>query len=311
MNQIDINEKKEILKALVDNSLRTIVSETAKKARKKIEEPDFIAALSIDFTKQFYQILKTVFPSIIFSVSSVYCHQKPLASFTCSTKSTEIGDILFIYRYIDKYGGEYYNSLLFQAKISQNPILKLDLPNDQYTLYSKWPDFTYLRAGYLNGKKISILPKTITRGAQYLLIDDHPVLGLSGAFNTFPFGTALAVNPITIEKNLSEEIIDFISFNTGRFFEADPQTTKDGWTKMIWNLIDIAKTKNSKRKNIGVKFSRLNLYQLDGYGISPQEKFSIFTSINNNNNISPQEIINNEAGGISIIIIESNYQEFS
>ena len=77
-------------------------------------------------------------------------------------------------------------------------------------------------------------------------------------------------------------------------------------------LIDIAKTKNSKRKNIGVKFSRLNLYQLDGYGISPQEKFSIFTSINNNNNnISPQEIINNEAGGISIIIIESNYQEFS
>ncbi|EGC77538.1 hypothetical protein HMPREF9353_01888 [Treponema denticola F0402] len=80
---------------------------------------------------------------------------------------------------------------------------------------------------------------------------------------------------------------------------------------MIWNLIDIAKTKNSKRKNIGVKFPRFNLYQLDGYGISPQEKFSIFTSIDNDNNIPPQEIINNEAGGISIIIIESNYQEFS
>ena len=40
----------------------------------------------------------------------------------------------------------------------------------QLILYTRWPRFQYCRAGYLNGQERSINPKTITTGAQYLLI---------------------------------------------------------------------------------------------------------------------------------------------
>lgn len=42
----------------------------------------------------------------------------------------------------------------------------------QLLLYTKWPKFEYARAGALNGRIRSIQPKSITPGAQYLLIDD-------------------------------------------------------------------------------------------------------------------------------------------
>lgn len=61
----------------------------------KPQEPDYIAALSTKFIKNF-NILVAVFPKYEFSVSGVYCHQKPIVDIHLD-KKPELGDILFVY----------------------------------------------------------------------------------------------------------------------------------------------------------------------------------------------------------------------
>jgi hypothetical protein len=141
------------------------------------------------------------------------------------------------------------------------------------------------------------VPKVFTRGAQYLLIKKSP--------NTFTFGTALAHIPITLEKEFPTELIDLFSFKTGRTFETfqpPPSKSKDDWTNMIWDIIDIVKDKNSKRANIGKSsFPRLREYH------SPLEgKFSsLLSSLSNGEgNDTPDDKSSDDLVCPSVILVE-------
>ena len=224
------------------------------------QEPDYVAALSTKFIKDLFNILVAVFPDYDFSVSGVYCHQKPIVDIGLD-KKPELGDILFVYSDRKQNGEKTLNSLLFQAKTSDVPRLKIHgSERHQLELYKRWPEFTYHRAGYLNGKKRNILPKTINNGAQYLLIDNNPFTnGIYGGIGTFPMGCSVPDDVLYVNGSLSKELINLLIFKSGRTFDNDPYSTEDGWSKMIWDLLRIAAFKYSKRKNAQLSsFPRIN-----------------------------------------------------
>lgn len=204
MNAIDINRVEPLLKGLIHNSLISSVNFVVDKCTvlgNTPQEPDFIASLTLKFTPELFNSLKVVFPKTKFSVTGVFCHQKPLADIGLS-KDPEIGDLLLVYIYTDKTGNKKLNSILLQAKVSNKPSILVSKSDEhQLKLYSEWPLFSYKRAGSLNGKVRDILPKTINDGAQYLLIDNHPIYGLSGMKGTFPMGCATPSKILSINND--------------------------------------------------------------------------------------------------------------
>ena len=255
MNATDIKKVEPILKGLIHNSIVNSVDFVVKKCNKlgnSPQEPDFIASLTLNFTPALFNILKAVLPKSRFSLTGVFCHQKPLADFG-SSKSPEIGDLLFVYVYTNRTGKKLFNSLLLQAKISTKQTSVVSSKDaHQLKLYSEWPKFKYKRAGSLNGISRDVLPKTINDGSQYLLIDNHPIYGLSGMPGTFPMGCATPSKTLNLNNDLAFELIDFLKFKSGRMFEETVATSKDDWTKMIWDILDVTKKKASKRKNVGL-----------------------------------------------------------
>jgi hypothetical protein len=323
MNAKEINEVEYLLKTLIHNaiikSMHDMV-ERCKNINTKPEEPDFIAALTLQFTSEFFEILRSTFPKKKFSVTGVFCHQKPIVDIGL-VKDTELGDILFVYVHKDSQGTKKYNSLLFQAKRSKHPSIKVSSTDmHQLELYTNWPKFTYKKSGILNGESRDILPKATNDGAQYLLIDDDPILGLLGFPGTFPMGCATPAKILSINNDLACELIDFLKFKSGRTFEADPIITKDEWTKMIWEILEATKDKASKRKNAGIaNLPRQNINDLDGYCFYLAEVKSLFSELHNTleendspfntdnffdgNNFSDEDNISP-----SVILIECNEQ---
>lgn len=260
MNAYDINSNEHILEPLIEKALLdTVVWITS---RCKPQEPDYVAALSTKFIKELFNILVAVFPEYDFSVSGVYCHQKPIVDINLDKKS-ELGDILFVYADRKQDGEKILNSLLLQAKISKHPWLKIhQSERHQLELYKSWPEFTYCRAGYLNGEKRNILPKTINDGAQYLLIDNNPLTnGIYTGKGMFPMGCSVPDDILCINDSLSKELINLLKFKSGRTFDSNPYSTEDDWSKMIWDLLRIVAFKYTKRKNARLgSFSRSNEY---------------------------------------------------
>lgn len=100
----------------------------------------------------------------------------------------------------------------------------------QLFLYTHWPKFIYRKANNLNGKKRSVIPKTITAGAQYLLIDRNAVCT--------PFWCAMPNDILVASKCLASQLVDFVEFQTGRtFVKCAP---RDSWSQMIWDLLKIS-----------------------------------------------------------------------
>ena len=230
--------------------------------KSRSQEPDYIAALSTKFKKDFFNILVAVFPNYDFSILGVYCHQKPIVDINLS-KKVELGDILFVYADRKLNGERVLNSLLFQVKVSNHPCLRVHHSEmHQLELYRSWPEFTYYRAGCLNGKTRDVLPKAINDGAQYLLIDNNPLTnGIYAGKEMFPMGCAVPDDILCINNSLSEELIDLLKFKSGRTFDINPYETEDDWSKMIWDLLGIAAFKSSKRNNARIgSFPRSNEY---------------------------------------------------
>lgn len=320
MKANDINVAAPILNYLIHNSIVRSVHFVVKKCEilgNQPQEPDFIASLTINFSAELFNILKAVFPQSKFSITSIFCHQKPLVEIDQNT-STEIGDILFVYVYTDDRGRKKYNSLLLQAKIStKQTTIVAQRDQHQLKLYSDWPQFTYKKAGKLNGTKRDILPKTINDGAQYLLIDNDPIYGLSGMPGTYPMGCATPSHTLSINNDLASEIIDFLKFKSGRAFEQDPKTSKDDWTKMIWDLLIATKEKASRRRNIGLEnFSRQSTDQFDGKCFFMTETSSIFEDLHaqlegENSKIMHDRHVGEEEFSTSVVLIESREEKIN
>lgn len=301
MNTFEVNENQHILKPLIDKALLDSVVWVSN--RGKPQEPDFIMALSTKFVKDFFNILVAIFPNYEFSVLGVYCHQKPIVDIGL-TKRPELGDILFVYA-DRKQGGEVIlNSLLLQAKISSHSFFKVPhSETHQLKLYQKWPEFTYCRAGHLNGKKRNILPKSINDGAQYLLINDDPLTnGFYFRRELSPMGCAIPDDILCINDSLSCELINILKFKSGRTFDGTPYKTEDDWSRMIWDLLKIARSKFSRRKNIQIKsFPRSNEcrhYFSDNMGNMTLLDEFFDDNIND-------EVTDDRDVGMSVVLIES------
>lgn len=304
MNTYDINRNHHILEKLIDKALLDAVIWITQKCIPQMpQEPDYVAALSIKFVKDFFNILVAVFPDYDFSVLSVYCHQKPIVDIK-QAKKPELGDILFVYVDRRQKGKMILNSLLFQAKISSVPWLQIH-PSEkhQLELYKSWPQFTYCRAGNLNGEKRNILPKTINDGAQYLLIDDNPLTnGLCAGGEMFPMGCATPDDNLCINGSLSSELINLLKFKSGRTFDSYLYSTGDGWSEMIWDLLRIAAFKYSKRKNAQLKsFSRLN--ECSHFYTECMGDMTLLDGLLDN--YRSMEKLSDEDSGVSVVLIES------
>lgn len=316
MDTIELNKVEPILSRLFHKSIIDTVNVTVSKCFKlgtTPQEPDFVASLTLNFTVDFFNILKVVFPTNKFSVTGVYCHQKPIVNIGM-TKNPELGDLLLVYAYKDIHGDKKFNSILFQAKITSKP--KTVVPSSdehQLRLYSEWPEFVYLRAGILRGTKRNIQPKTLNDGGQYMLIDNHPVRGLSGLPGTFPIGCSTPGKTLNLNNDFATELIDFLKFKSGRLFEANSDKSSDDWTKMVWDLLQITKDKASKRKNIGNKsFDRQTTRSLDGTCSFLTESDSIFADLQStvaeSGDQNQADFVDDNNSGISIILIENNEQ---
>ncbi len=208
-------------------------------------EPDFIAALIMNLPRKLKDILNKHYLGFQFKVSGCFIHQKPIVEFYDRPSiRLEIGDLLIVYKEV-KNNQERYNALLLQAKRTSG--IKYSLTGDraqhQLELYTKWPKFKYS-----NGKTRSVCPKTISPGAQYLLIDEQS--GPCPPFNHCTFWCAKAEKELVASNPLAEQVVELIEFQTGRPFVSKSKNM-DGWSSMIWDLLDISSTSCFNRRGAG------------------------------------------------------------
>jgi len=273
---------------------------------KVAQEPDFIADLVVEFTPKLFELLTQILKPLKFSISSVFCHQKPLADIG-EVISPEIGDILFVLINTDIKGNKNLNSILFQAKISANTSFKVPTSDaHQLKLYTQWPRFKYRRAGDLTGKSRDVTPKSVSTGAQYMLIDNSISQTIYPL--TFPIGCAIPNSQITLHADLASELICFLTYRTGRAF-ADLGIMTDVWSRMIWDLLFISKSKMSRRINSGRNtFNRQNTIDYDGLSFldtNALNRVSLFDDTRESIFSNEQQInFAFESGAPSLVVIE-------
>lgn len=209
--------------------------------QKSYQEPDYVAKLVTTLPGEIKKSLYALFPSRKIAVGGAFIHQKPLAHFTNKTgyKDPELGDLLIVCRE-ERSMGAVYNAMLLQAKCTDN-VLRTTVSRDhQFVLYSQWPEFEYVRAGILNGIRRSISPKTITQGAQYLLIDKNEPTEMY---------TATVDIPLEGSSCLPYTLASVIAFKEGRTFQRG--YPRDMWSNMIWDLLKITSNAVFNRRNAG------------------------------------------------------------
>lgn len=292
----------------------SMVVESFENASTNPQEPDFIASLTLWFPEKLLNILKAIYHNYKFSITGVYCHQKPIVSFTKSLKGgVELGDLLIIYRFTDKNGNITNNSLLLQAKVSKCGNYTPNNDDKQLQLYKEWKKFYYSRAGVLKGTSRNIFPKSTHHGAKYLLINKEPRMNLviGDSYSNY-LGCAIPSNTMTVDKSnyFAKTLDDFFTFETGRKFFSKPSVHYDEWSGMISDLLFITKEKLSQRKKLlNDKFPRKNVFKYDSsYCLLNEGKcyFAEELGLLNSNGI--KEIDDNTLAnieGMSLIIIES------
>lgn len=257
-------------------------------ARNK-QEPDYIAALVTNLPTRLSSILHHHIPGTQFRVGGCFIHQKPLARFCnanpANIKAPEIGDLLVVYKETTTLGNIYYNALILQAKkvcdIYNSPVSHSD--THQLRLYTEWPKFKYERAGILNGQVRSVNPKTITPGAQYLLINK------SNRNSPCTLWCAKPDKVLVASNSLAHQLIDFIEFQTGKPFVSKSRNI-DHWSKMIWDLLDISATAVFNRRNSG----------FNNYPRTAGDTLNILANYTEENHVN----VDNDSVGISILYIE-------
>lgn len=310
-----------IEKELVCKDINTEIGK-AVAGLKSPQEPDYIAALTTGFAANLSGILNRNIRGMTFKVAGCFIHQKPLAKFLnppyLSSKKPEIGDLLIVFKRIQK-GEKQYNALLLQAKKNDTPFSKTNIPasDHQLILYTKWPRFQYERANYLNGKKRSVQPKASTPGAQYLLIDEKPNCKCCCSYchycchlcckSSVLFYTAPSSTEIQASHCFAWALIDFFDFHTGKPFVPKHQGRIDDWSQMIWDLLYLSARSVFNRRKAGYN-SRdryagdyINfLASIAGVG----EDIILNVDDNMFNTDNDKSMDNNEENGISILIIE-------
>lgn len=242
MNGYEIRSKRKLLKTGFDAAVTdALVDAKDRSLKSSPEEPDFVASLVSELPNKIRKTLSVAFPKDHFEVSGIFCHQKPIVHIGMN-KNPELGDLLLVLQ-IKSGNEDRFNSLLLQAKKTSKTVYKI--PSSEYhqlELYTKWPEFTYLRAGILNKTKRNIIPKAATVGAQYLLIKENDISGSN-------LSVAPAASQLSPVNTFSETLISFLAFTTGRSVESIDNKSTDDWTNMIQDLLRVAKQSSYTRRN--------------------------------------------------------------
>lgn len=260
------------------------------------QEPDYVAKLVEVLPGSMKNALNTILPGRYISVGGAFIHQKPLAHFINKNgyNDPELGDLLIVCRE-RRATGFVYNAMLLQAKKTKNP-LSVHIPNDhQFVLYSEWPEFEYKRAGWLNGKRRSVLPKTITQGAQYLLINEsQPVDSL----------TATVDIPLCGSRLFANSLASIISFDDGRTFQAT--NPRDDWSQMILDLLRLSASACFNRRNSGyVGANRWNGDTAFNYILNADAQANTFNELKRFQDVKEEE----SQTSISVICVDLGAQE--
>lgn len=260
------------------------------------QEPDLVASLVTNLPQKLSVVLPQYISGVKFNIGGCFIHQKPIVEFcnqNISTKKPEMGDLLLIYKEVNRKGNR-YNALLLQAKKTSNIYNSPVDPHDkhQLALYTQWPKFRYRRAGILNGQERSICPKTVSTGAQYLLIDENFATPNMPVHWTFWCATPDDV--LSASHSLAFQIVDLIEFQTGRPF-IEKRQYMDHWSKMIWDLIGISASACFNRRPAG-------------YRNKPRMQGNILNLLNNGDNRLSEQC-NDDDIGMSILYIEGDARE--
>ena len=223
----------------INQAIQKAISVVEARKKKKLEEPDYNAALAIEMPP----LLNScgAFPDVRFG--GCYIHQSPKVTFAGKYEdpsTCELGDLLAIcHEVVD--GDDRYNAALIQWKrlklgfeiISGKELKQLDL-------YEHWPKFEMNWCGC----EFDIYPKTVTPGAQYGLIQEEKPVSL---FCTIPM-MELAVSDST---PFARFLINLMKWQTGRpFVLTDYPDANDEWSRIINHLIWHTLTKHFNRRNI-------------------------------------------------------------
>lgn len=312
-----ITEKKyiHVLRRCINYRLSLLTNQLLE-IKQNPQEPDYIATLSLKFPNLLAAVLQYYFPKKNLSVTGVFCRQKPLASVAKDVPfnylkediAPELGDLLIVYLEADPAApsGKIINSLLLQAKKFEDHVVNKNLNSKDYQLllYTKWPEFTYKRAGKkLNGHKRNVCPKAIHSGAEYLLIRRD----YTNSRRKILLDCAVPSSTLHADKDFASVIVDMLRFREGRIINDYSERKYDGWSQVVWDLLSICKGAYSKRKNIGRgSFPRLTE---DYCSSSNNKRPSIFYSMGSNNSMDSNnnaDYSNDEYnGGLSAIIIEN------
>lgn len=306
MNTSDINVNRHLIERYINEEIITLMKDIPNRCEATPQEPDYVAFLTIDFMQNLFEILKAVFPKKTISITGIYCHQKPIVNIG-DEKKPELGDLLLVYKDQNCKNKDIVNSLLFQAKITNgNEKTVGSNEKHQLNLYKTWPKFTYHRAGKLNGQTRDIQPKTITAGAQYLLINPNAVKGNEERMGEHLMSCALPDDILKADNSFAKEIINFFKFRSGRIIDNSPNT-QDDWSKMIWDLLHIAfrvysRRSNIKKEYIPSKFSRENecIFLCNGR----MKESSLFQQLKKENEYDDEEC------AVPVVIIETIEQDF-
>lgn len=114
-------------------------------------------------------------------------------------------------------------------------------------------------------------------------------------------GCAIPDQLLKIDDKFTREVINFLKFKSGRTFENYSAITED-WSKMIWDLLYIACSSCSRRKNVGSdKFPRKNTYvHLCAEEMREKTLFDELNDVKENLQYSDENV------GVSLILIENN-----
>lgn len=273
------------LAALIDRAIHRIQWPS------NAQEPDYVAVLVNSLPGIIKGGLTRVLPGRKVLTGGSFIHQKPIVHFLNKPglKDPELGDLLIVCRE-KRSSGPVYNAMLLQAKCCDNPLYVQIKKDHQFVLYSEWPEFEYKRAGRLNGKRRSVLPKTITQGAQYLLIDkDDP----------YQLFTATVDCPLNGSRNFACSLASIVSFDDGRTFQAN--LPHDDWSQMVLDLLRISAVSVFNRRNSGFKnANRWNGDKAFSYLMNPEEIEKEIGVVSQDY----REDTNEDLSGMSVICID-------
>lgn len=283
-----------------------------------IEEPDYLTAIVTKFPK----LMKSSWSGVKYG--GCFIHKSPQVSFKKGGRC-EAGDLLVLCR--ETIGEEArYNAALFQLKKLKDSCCEYEVKTRneqvQYELYTKWPEFS-IGGKFYPGNALNIEPKTVTPGAQYLLINDPDDMVRDYWYQycchhypcIFTHSIPRQMMGSRVDLTFGRFLWDFIHWQNGRPIATQDKATTDEWSQFIWKLISKTQRVMVQNINVGItKASGIPKQQGDFFHLLttkecmsyiPQSYYNwVERGDDGYKDIIPEEINEEETGAISILFID-------